>query len=129
MARKSHGDYFSIVRVAYVALLEQKTRALDQAAPLVGWQLPECFAQLGCLLEARLKKHNSREYVQVLRLMETFDIPTATCSCAAREAGGPKPALRETANDKRKSDKDAGQKAPGGVANSDPEASHNGASP
>ena len=28
----------------YLALLEQKTRALDQAAPLAGWQLPECFA-------------------------------------------------------------------------------------
>ena len=54
----------------YLALLEQKTRALDQAAPLAGWQLPECFAQLRRLLEARLKKHGSREYVQVLRLME-----------------------------------------------------------
>jgi len=58
----------------YLALLEQKTRALDQAAPLVGWQLPECFATLRRLLEARLKKHGSREYVQVLRLMETFDL-------------------------------------------------------
>ena len=29
----------------YLALLEQKTRALDPA-PLVGWQLPECFAEL-----------------------------------------------------------------------------------
>jgi transposase len=57
----------------YLALLEQKTRALDQAAPLAGWQLPECFAQLRRLLEARLKKNGSREYVQVLRLMETFD--------------------------------------------------------
>jgi hypothetical protein len=56
----------------YLALLEQKTRALDQAAPLAGWQLPECFAELRRLLEARLKKHGSREYVQVLRLMETF---------------------------------------------------------
>jgi hypothetical protein len=58
----------------YLALLEQKTRALDQAAPLAGWQLPECFAQLRRLLEARLKKHGSREYVQVLRLMENFAV-------------------------------------------------------
>jgi hypothetical protein len=58
----------------YLALLEQKTRALDQAAPLAGWQLPECFAQLRRLLEARLRKHGSREYVQVLRLLETFDL-------------------------------------------------------
>ena len=62
----------------YLALLEQKTRALDQAAPLAGWQLPECFAQLRRLLEARLKKQGSREYVQVLRLMETFDIAEVT---------------------------------------------------
>jgi hypothetical protein len=56
----------------YLALLEQKTRALDQAAPLAGWKLPDCFAELRRLLEARLRKHGSREYVQVLRLMETF---------------------------------------------------------
>jgi transposase len=62
----------------YLALLEQKTRALDQAAPLEGWQLPECFLQLRRLLEARLKKHGSREYVQVLRLMETFSIEEVT---------------------------------------------------
>ncbi|MDX6459678.1 MAG: hypothetical protein QOE55_3375, partial [Acidobacteriaceae bacterium] len=62
----------------YLALLEQKTRALDQAAPLAGWQLPECFNQLRRLLEARLKKHGSREYVQVLRLLETFAIAEVT---------------------------------------------------
>ena len=62
----------------YLALLEQKTRALDQAAPLAGWQLPECFAQLRRLLEARLHKHGSREYVQVLRLLETFSIEQVT---------------------------------------------------
>jgi hypothetical protein len=62
----------------YLALLEQKTRALDQAAPLTGWLLPACFAQLRRLLEARLKKHGSREYVQVLRLMETFALAEVT---------------------------------------------------
>jgi hypothetical protein len=62
----------------YLARLEQKTRALDQAAPLAGWKLPECFAELRRLLEARLKKHGSREYVQVLRLMETFDLSEVT---------------------------------------------------
>lgn len=35
---------------------------------------PECFAQLRRLLEATLKKHGSREYVQVLRMPETFDL-------------------------------------------------------
>jgi transposase len=62
----------------YLALIEQKTRALDQAAPLAGWQLPECFTTLRRLLEARLKKHGSREYVQVLRLMETFTLAEVT---------------------------------------------------
>jgi transposase len=62
----------------YLALLEQKTRALDQAAPLASWQLPECYAELRRLLEARLKKHGSREYVQVLRLMETFALEEVT---------------------------------------------------
>ena len=62
----------------YLALLEQKTRALDQAAPLADWKLPDCFAVLRRLLEARLRKHGSREYVQVLRLMETFDLSEVT---------------------------------------------------
>jgi hypothetical protein len=30
----------------YLALLEHKSRALDQAAPLAGWPLPERFAHL-----------------------------------------------------------------------------------
>jgi transposase len=61
----------------YLELLEQKTRALDQAAPLAGWQLPACYLQLRRLLEARLK-HGGREYVQVLRLLETFAIDEVT---------------------------------------------------
>ena len=56
----------------YLALLEHKSRALDQAAPLSGWQLPECFAHLRRLLDARLNKRAAREYIQVLRLLETF---------------------------------------------------------
>ena len=56
----------------YLALIEQKIGALDQAAPLAGWELPEVFATLRRLLEARLGKAGKREYVQVLRLLETF---------------------------------------------------------
>jgi hypothetical protein len=62
----------------YLALLEQKPRALDQAAPLAAWELPPCFAQLRRLLEARLAKHGKREYVQVLRLLETFRLAEVT---------------------------------------------------
>ena len=36
---------------------------------------------------------------------------------------------KTNSNSKNKSDKDAGQKAPGGVATPDPETSNNGASP
>jgi transposase len=62
----------------YLALLEEKLRALDQAAPLAGWELPGCFAELRRLLEARLGQHGKREYVQVLRLLETFPLPEVT---------------------------------------------------
>ena len=56
----------------YLALLERKTGALDQAAPLAGWALPEEFLRLRRLVEARLGKAGTREYVQVLRLLEDF---------------------------------------------------------
>ena len=56
----------------YLALLEQKPNALDQAAPLAGWVLPEGFPQMQRLMEARLGKKGKREFIQVLRLVETF---------------------------------------------------------
>jgi hypothetical protein len=59
---------------ADVRQLEQKVGALDQAAPLVGWDLPEVFATLRRLLESRMGKSGKREYVQVLRLLETFKL-------------------------------------------------------
>ncbi len=56
----------------YLALLERKPGALDQAAPLQGWDLPPCFAQFRRLAEARMGRNGKREYIQVLRLLETF---------------------------------------------------------
>jgi hypothetical protein len=58
----------------YLALLEHKLGALDQAAPLVGWGLPAEFATLRRLLEARMSKPGKREFVQVLRLLEVFQL-------------------------------------------------------
>jgi hypothetical protein len=58
----------------YLALLERKIGALDQAAPLQGWDLPEAFASLRRLLEARMGKGGKRDYVQVLRLLESFEL-------------------------------------------------------
>jgi len=68
----------------YLALLEQKTNALDQAAPLEGWQLPAEFSELRRQMEARQGKRGRREYVQVLRLLETFSLPEVTT--AVRQA-------------------------------------------
>ncbi len=56
----------------YLALLEHKTKALDQAAPLDGWQLGECLHRLRRLMEARMGNPGRREFIQVLRLMEDF---------------------------------------------------------
>jgi hypothetical protein len=55
---------------AYVS----QPNALDQAAPLAGWELPEGFAQLRRLMDVRLGKKGKREYVQTLRLLETFPL-------------------------------------------------------
>ncbi len=52
--------------------MERKIAALDQAAPLQGWELPEEFGLLRRLLESRMGRRGKREYVQVLRLLETF---------------------------------------------------------
>jgi transposase len=64
----------------YLALLEQKTGALDQAAPLQGWALPNAFAELRRLLEARMAKRGRREFVQVLRLLEVFPLAAVTAA-------------------------------------------------
>ena len=52
--------------------MERKPGALDQAAPLQGWELPDEFGTLRRLLESRMGRRGKREYVQVLRLLETF---------------------------------------------------------
>jgi len=60
--------------IHYLALLEQKIGAFDQAAPLANWELPTAFHTLRRLMETRMLKAGRREYVQVLRLLETFDM-------------------------------------------------------
>ena len=70
--RSYERDDFVFDPVHYLPLLEQKTGALDQAAPLQGWDLPEGFAPLRRLLESRMGRRGKREFVQVLRLLETF---------------------------------------------------------
>ena len=60
--------------IHYLPLLEKKIGALDQAAPLAGWQLPDAFPTLRRLLEARMGKSGKREFVQVLQLLKTFGL-------------------------------------------------------
>jgi transposase len=60
--------------IHYLPLIEQKINALDQAAPLAEWNLPPEFATLRRLMEARMIKAGRREFVQVLRLLETFEL-------------------------------------------------------
>ena len=70
--RSYERDDFVFDPLHYLPLLERKTGALDQAAPLAGWELPEEFGVLRRLLESRMGKQGKREFVQVLRLMESF---------------------------------------------------------
>ena len=75
----------------YLVLIERKTNALDQAAPLADWKLPGEFATLRRLLEARMGKKGKREFVQVLRLLEVFridDVAAGVRDAIARGAVG-----------------------------------------
>jgi hypothetical protein len=62
----------------YVALIEQKPGALDQAAALQGSNLPEIFQHLRHLLEARMGNKGKREFIQVLRLLEALPLAVVT---------------------------------------------------
>ena len=44
----------------YLPLIERKIAALDQAAPLAGWELPDAFATLRRLMEARSDPNTGR---------------------------------------------------------------------
>jgi len=68
----------------YLALIETKPNALDQAAALQGWDLPEGFQHLRHLLEARMGNRGKREFIQVLRLMEAA--PQDVVASAVTEA-------------------------------------------
>jgi KaiC/GvpD/RAD55 family RecA-like ATPase len=54
----------------YLALLETKPGALDQARPLRGWTLPESFALLRRRLEGEHGGEGTREYIRILRMLE-----------------------------------------------------------
>ena len=62
----------------YLALIETKPGALDQAAALQDWDLPDIFQHLRHLLEARMGNKGKREFIQVLRLLEAMPLPIVT---------------------------------------------------
>ncbi len=64
----------------YLALIETKPNALDQAAALQGWNLLEVFQHLRHLLEARMGNRGKREFIQVLRLLEAMSLEVVTAA-------------------------------------------------
>ena len=70
--RSYERDDFVCDPIHYLPLLGQRIGALDQAAPLQGWELPDEFGTLRRLLESRMGRRGKREFLRVLRLLETF---------------------------------------------------------
>ena len=83
--QRSYGSgVFVFDPLHYLALIETKPNALDQAAPLKDWGLPESFQHLRHLMEARMGNRGKREFIQVLRLMEA--IPKEVVTYAVTDA-------------------------------------------
>ena len=57
----------------YLALLERKPGSLDFARPLEDWNLPDCFDLLRRRLEGERQSEGRREFIRVLRLLETLE--------------------------------------------------------
>jgi transposase len=64
----------------YLALLERKPGALDHARPLAEWSLPEVFAAMRRRLEEKDPREGTRQYIRVLRLLETHELPAVTAA-------------------------------------------------
>jgi transposase len=64
--------------VHYLAVLERKPGALDFAAPLRGWELPVCFGVLRRRLEAEFAGAGTRQFIKVLRLLESASLGELT---------------------------------------------------
>jgi transposase len=69
--------------IHYLELLERKTAALDQAAPLQNWDLAPEFSTFRRLLEDRMGTRGRREYIQTLRLLEIFALKDVTAALKA----------------------------------------------
>jgi len=58
----------------YLALLDRKPGALDFGKPLADWDLPERFGVLRRRLEGELGSAGRREFIKVLRLLESCEL-------------------------------------------------------
>lgn len=56
----------------YLKLLERKTGAFVQAAPLKGWKLPEVFQKVHDILYKKEGKEGRRSYIRILQFLENF---------------------------------------------------------
>ena len=56
----------------YLKLLEQKTGAFVQAAPLKGWNLPMVFQKVHDILYKKDGKEGRRCYIRILQFLENF---------------------------------------------------------
>jgi len=70
--------------IHYLELLERKPGALDYARPLAEWELPRCFTHLQERLEEEGRRAGTREFIQVLRLLEKH--PVCKVECAIQKA-------------------------------------------
>ena len=93
-SRSYERDDFIYDPIHYLPLLERKTGALDQAAPLQQWDLPQEFDTLRRLLESRMGRRGKREYVQVLRLLVTFSQEEVYASIRDAIRVGPSASMR-----------------------------------
>ncbi len=56
----------------YLKLLERKTGAFVQAAPLKGWKLPPVFQKVHDILYRKEGKEGRRHYIRILQFLHTF---------------------------------------------------------
>ena len=54
--------------------MERKPGGFDHARPLEDWELPVCFGILRRRLEAELDGLGTREFIKVLRMLETHSL-------------------------------------------------------
>jgi hypothetical protein len=62
----------------YLALLSRKPGALDFGRPFAEWDLPDCFSVLRARLECERGDAGTREFIEVLRLLDVHSLGEVT---------------------------------------------------